>query len=116
MPLPAVDLRLPKVPFGTPGPRASIVIPTCNEAKNLPHVFSRLPDGMHEVIVVDGRSVDGTVGGAGELRREARTVRQTRCGKGTVLPGGSRAAPGAVSVMLAAAGPADPREIPRYVA
>ena len=38
-----------------------MVIPTYNEAKNLPHVMGRLPAGLHEVIVVDGRSVDGTI-------------------------------------------------------
>src|SRR3954453_14604781 len=108
MPLPAVDLRLPKVPFGPPGPRASIVIPTCNEAKNLPHVFSRLPDGMHEVIVVDGRSVDGTVEVARELRLDARIVRQNRCGKGNVLACGFQVATGDVIMMLDADGPADP--------
>jgi len=39
--------------------RVSVIIPTLNEAENLPHVFSRLPDGLHEVIVVDGHSTDG---------------------------------------------------------
>ena len=36
--------------------RVSGVIPAMNEAENLPHVFPRLPDGLHEVIIVDGRS------------------------------------------------------------
>jgi hypothetical protein len=34
-------------------PSISVIIPTLNEAKNLPHVFARLPDGVHEIIVVD---------------------------------------------------------------
>ena len=41
-------------------PRVTVVIPTLNEARNLPYVFPRLPDGLHEVIVVDGHSVDDT--------------------------------------------------------
>lgn len=42
-------------------PKVTVVIPTLNEARNLPHVFSRLPAGIHEVIVVDGHSVDDTL-------------------------------------------------------
>lgn len=41
--------------------KVSVVIPTLNEARNLPHVFARLPEGLHELIVVDGRSTDDTV-------------------------------------------------------
>jgi len=43
-----------------PGPRVSVVIATLNEEKHLPHVFGRLPHGLHELIVVDGHSVDDT--------------------------------------------------------
>ncbi len=32
----------------------SVVIPTLNEAKNLPHVLPGLPDIVSEVILVDG--------------------------------------------------------------
>jgi glycosyltransferase involved in cell wall biosynthesis len=55
-------------------PRVSVVIPTYNEAKNLPHVFAMLPHDLHEVIVVDGRSVDGTPHVAKALRPEVRIV------------------------------------------
>ncbi len=41
--------------FGVAGPRVSVVIPTLNEALNIPYVFDRLPADIHEVIVVDGR-------------------------------------------------------------
>ena len=41
-------------------PRVSVVIPTRNEARNLPHVFRDMPPDVHEVILVDGRSTDGT--------------------------------------------------------
>src|SRR5688500_13066635 len=66
-------------------PRVSVVIPTYNEAKNLPYVFSRLPADLHEVIVVDGRSVDGTVDVARSLRPDVRIVLQTRVGKGNAV-------------------------------
>ena len=42
-------------------PRVSVVIPALNEAENLRHVLPRLPEGLHEVILVDGHSTDGTV-------------------------------------------------------
>ena len=47
--------------------RVSVVIPTLNEALNLEHVFAALPAGLHEVIVVDGHSTDGTPAVARQL-------------------------------------------------
>jgi glycosyltransferase involved in cell wall biosynthesis len=96
-------------------PRVSVVVPTYNEAKNLPHVFSLLPE-VHEVIVVDGRSTDGTIDVALALRPDVKVVRQTRKGKGNALACGFEAVTGDIIVMLDADGSADPREIPRYVA
>jgi glycosyltransferase involved in cell wall biosynthesis len=49
-------------------PRVSVVVPTPNESPNLPAVFARLPEDVHEVIVVDGHSVDGTPMVARRLR------------------------------------------------
>ncbi len=97
-------------------PRVSVVIPTCNEAKNLPHLFSRLPADLHEVIVVDGRSVDDTIEVARSLRPHVRIVLQTRAGKGNAVACGFAQATGDILVMLDADGSADPQEIPRFVA
>jgi glycosyltransferase involved in cell wall biosynthesis len=36
--------------------RVSIVMPTLNEARNLPHVLRVLPSGTYEVIIVDAHS------------------------------------------------------------
>lgn len=96
-------------------PRVSVVIPALNEARNLPHVFARMPPGIHEVIVVDGHSVDGTVAVTRELRPDARIVMQTRRGKGNALACGFAAATGDVIAMVDADGSADPGEIPRFV-
>ncbi len=96
-------------------PRVSVVVPTFNEAKNLPHVFALMPD-VHEVIVVDGRSTDGTIEMALSLRPDVKIVRQTRKGKGNALACGFEAVTGDIIVMLDADGSADPREIPDYVA
>jgi hypothetical protein len=98
-----------------PGYRVSVVIPTLNEARNLPYVFGRLPLDAHEVIVVDGHSVDDTVAVARRLRPDARTVMQTRKGKGNALACGFAAATGDIIAMVDADGSADPGEIPRFV-
>ncbi|WP_322761754.1 glycosyltransferase family 2 protein [Frankia sp. Cr2] len=95
-------------------PSVSVVIPTLNEAQNLPHVFPRLPDDA-EIIVVDGRSSDGTVDVARSLRPDAVIVNQTRRGKGNAVACGCAAATGDVVVMLDADGSADPAEIPQFV-
>jgi glycosyltransferase involved in cell wall biosynthesis len=97
-------------------PRVSVVVPTYNEARNLPAVFALLPDDLHEVIVVDGHSTDGTVDVARALREDVTIVRQNRRGKGNALACGFAAVTGDIIVMLDADGSADPREIPRFVA
>jgi glycosyltransferase involved in cell wall biosynthesis len=95
--------------------RVSVVIPTLNEAENLPHVFPRLPQGLHEVIVVDGRSTDGTVEVARRLRPDVRIVMQDGKGKGNALAAGFAAATGDIFVTLDADGSTDAAEIPRFV-
>src|SRR3954452_5563885 len=85
------DIRIPTqarvhhVPVRTAAPRVSVVIPTYNEARDLPRVFSRLPADLHEVVVVDGRSVDDTIEVARALRPDVRIVRQNRRGKGNAM-------------------------------
>jgi glycosyltransferase involved in cell wall biosynthesis len=109
-PLSTVE-RLP-----TAMPRVSVVIPTLNEAKNLPLVFARLPADIHEVILVDGRSVDGTIEVARSLRPDVRVVLQNRVGKGNAMSCGFAHATGDILVMLDADGSAAPEEIPLFVA
>lgn len=111
-------MALPSMPRpqAPDAPRVSVVIPTYNEAKNLPYVFSRLPGDLHEVIVVDGRSVDDTIEVARSLRSDVRIVLQTRVGKGNAVACGFANATGDILVMLDADGSADPQEIPRFVA
>ena len=96
-------------------PSVSVVIPALNEARNLPHVFARLPHGIHEVIVVDGHSIDDTCAVARRLRPDTRIVTQTRTGKGNALACGFAVATGQIIVMLDADGSADAGEIPAYV-
>jgi glycosyltransferase involved in cell wall biosynthesis len=98
------------------GVRVSVVIPTLNEQENLPYVFARLPQGLHEVIIVDGHSTDATVAVARQLRPDARIVMQTGHGKGNALATGFAACTGDIVVTLDADGSTDASEIPRFVA
>ena len=96
-------------------PRVSVVIPTLNEAKNLPHVFATLPADVYEVVLVDGNSTDGTTEVARDLYPGVRIVGQTGRGKGNALAAGFAAVHGDVIVMLDADGSANGAEIPRFV-
>jgi len=98
-----------------PWPRVSVVIPTLNEARNLPHVLDVLPSDIYEVIIVDGHSVDDTLAVARKLRPDGRIVMQTRAGKGNALACGCAAATGDIIAMIDADGSTDASEIPRFV-
>jgi len=97
-------------------PSVSVVVPALNEERNIPHVFGRIPEDVHQVVLVDGRSVDNTVAVARRLRPDVCVVSQTRKGKGNALACGFEAATGDVIAMVDADGSADPGEIPRFVA
>jgi glycosyltransferase involved in cell wall biosynthesis len=114
MPRPTTALFATRADRATP--RVSVVIPTYNEARNLPHVFALLPADLHQVIVVDGRSVDDTIAVARALRPDVHIVLQNRRGKGNAMACGFAAVTGDIIVMLDADGSADPREIPAFVA
>jgi glycosyltransferase involved in cell wall biosynthesis len=98
-----------------PVPSVSVVVPALNEAANIPHVFGGLPPDVHEVLLVDGCSVDNTIAVARQARPDVRIVRQTRTGKGNALACGVAAATGDIIAMVDADGSADPGEIPRFV-
>jgi glycosyltransferase involved in cell wall biosynthesis len=96
-------------------PRVSVVIPALNEALNLPYVFARIPEDIHEIILVDGYSEDDTVPVARRLSPDVRVINQTRKGKGNALACGLAAATGDIIAMIDADGSADPQEIPSFV-
>lgn len=95
--------------------RVSVIIPALNEERNLPHVASRLPKDIDEIIFVDGNSLDNTVEVARQLWPDAVHLTQTRKGKGNALACGFAAATGDIIVMIDADGSTDPAEIPRFV-
>lgn len=95
-------------------PRVSVIIPTLNEERNLPLVLGAMPE-VHEVIIVDGRSTDGTVAVARAHMPECRIVMQRGEGKGDALMAGFEAATGDIIVTLDADGSLRPQEIPLFV-
>jgi glycosyltransferase involved in cell wall biosynthesis len=74
-----------------------------------------LPSWIHEVVLVDGHSIDDTVKVARELWPQVRVVEQTGRGKGDALISGFAACTGEIIVMVDADGSADGNEIVSYV-
>lgn len=148
-PLPYTVPGTPNAVLGIPNvsvviPKVSVVIPALNEAGNLPHVLPRIPTWVHEVVVVDGHSTDGTMGVAHALWPNSHVVRQERRrdrsatppsaqdrrsggmalrlvtqrgrGKGAALRSGYEACTGDIIVTMDADGSMDPSEIASFVA
>ena len=105
-------------PSRTPYPLVSVIVPTRNEAKNLEIVLPAIAavrPAVHEIIVVDGHSTDGSIDVALRVLPSVKAITQTRKGKGNAMACGFAAATGDVVVMFDADGSADPAEIPAFV-
>lgn len=96
-------------------PTITVVVPTKNEAENLPHVLPLIPKWVDEVILVDAHSKDDTVEVARKILPNIRVVMQDGKGKGNALRCGFKAATGDIIVMIDADGSTDPREMGRFV-
>lgn len=109
------------VPYSGPDRRRSrktkisVVVPAMNEEQNIGHVLKRLPEDLHEVILVDGNSQDRTIEAAERAHPGIRVLSQGGRGKGDAFRTGFAAVTGNLVVMLDADGSADPAEIPRFV-
>jgi glycosyltransferase involved in cell wall biosynthesis len=92
----------------------SVVIPTLNEAQNLPDVLSRIPKIVDEVIIVDGHSEDDTVEIATKVLPTAKVLMQRSSGKGDALRLAFEHAKGDIIVQMDADGSMDPLEIEKF--
>jgi hypothetical protein len=123
--VPLIDVKAlatrSSIPYAGPDRRrgrttkVSVVVPAMNEASNIGHVLSHLPEGLHEVILVDGNSQDNTIEAARSAYPDIRVLTQSGRGKGDAFRTGFAAVTGNLVVMLDADGSADPAEIPRFV-
>lgn len=98
-----------------PTSTVSLVIPVMNEARNIAWVLEQIPDGISEVILVDGNSTDATVITARSCRPDVKIVPQEGIGKGSALRTGFLAASGDIIVMMDADGSMAPSEITHYL-
>ena len=97
-------------------PTVSVIIPTLNEAKNLPLILPYLPmDLISEVLLVDGRSTDGTVETARKIMPSIKVIMEKKPGKGAALAAGYRVSSSEIIIVMDADGSNDPREIPRFL-
>ena len=94
-------------PIRTSHATVSVIIPTLNEAANLPYVLNTIPDWVDEVIVVDGRSTDDTERIARLLHPGIKVVHELTPGKGAALKAGLRAATSDYLIALDADGSMD---------
>ena len=85
----------------------SVVIPTLNEAGNIPYVLNTIPSWVHEVVVVDGRSTDDTERIARLLYPNVKVVHELTPGKGAALRAGLYAASGDYLIVMDADGSMD---------
>ena len=94
-------------------PFISIIVPTRNEAKNLPAVREGIRPYGDEIIVVDGHSSDGSREIAKSLG--ATVVLDNKLGKGEALRVGARAAKGDILLFIDADQSHDPSSIPNLL-
>ena len=96
-------------------PKISVIVPALNEEENLKVLLPHIPGWVHEVVLVDGHSVDQTVAVAKQVRPSIVVITQPGRGKGDAVRAGFRAATGDIIVMLDCDGSANPVEIPFFV-
>jgi len=94
--------------------KLTIIVPARNEAECLPAMLRELPTDVHEVIVIDGHSTDGTPDIVRELGFRVET--QEGRGYGMGIRSGIKLATGDVITCMDADGSYDPEALGRLMA
>lgn len=108
--------RMPQGLTTRASPRSSdsltvtVVVPTLNEAPNIPWVLERL-QAFDDIVIVDGHSSDGTVEVALQIRPDLTVIQRMPRGKGDAMRAGLDAARGDILVVMDADGSMDTAEI-----
>jgi glycosyltransferase involved in cell wall biosynthesis len=99
----------------------SVIVPTRNEAGNIPQIFARIPEMGRgtELIFVEGHSRDDTYTVienemARQSDRQCKLFRQTGIGKGDAVRSGFAHASGDVLMILDADLTVPPEDLPRF--
>lgn len=101
-----------------PGPYSStvtVVIPARDEEENIPFVLKGIPTWVHEIILVDGNSLDRTVEVAMSYCQRIKVVCQPGKGKGDALRAGFRKCEGDIIVAMDADCSMDPAEMGAFI-
>jgi len=85
----------------------SVIIPTLNEAGNIPYVLNSIPSWVQEVVIVDGRSSDDTERIARLLHPGVKVIHELTPGKGAALKAGLYAATSDYLIIMDADGSMD---------
>ena len=85
----------------------TVIIPTLNEAGNIPYVLNTIPAWVREVVIVDGRSSDDTERIARLLHPGVKVVHELTPGKGAALKAGLYASSGDYLIVMDADGSMD---------
>ena len=95
--------------------RITLIIPAKNEEKNILHLLRKLPDSVHEIIVIDGNSTDNTFSVANEYSKTIKVIKQKTKGKGAALSRGFCLATGDFIITIDADGSNEPNEIQNFI-
>jgi len=96
-------------------PKISALVCVKNEEVSLPHVLPKIPKWVDEVLLIDGHSIDDTVGFTRSQFPRVKILTQPGQGKGDAIKFGVKNATGDIIITLDADGATNPDEILNFI-